>query len=1817
MTLRRPHRPGILAWAALALLTIGAGSAQFEAPADFEFEPYGSLTVLTPEVSIGETARIEVAVRAGADFGFDLVWGDGTVTFVDNQPQPDVRVYQHAYASAGTRVVQLIEFDFPADTGVIVVRAPALVLDAARLAVGERLTAAVDAGPFGGALDWGDGTRTALAGGDQDLEHAYAATGNYLVQVQDAAGSALAFALVEVVGPALRVRPTSAAVGESVTAEVTAAPAGATLDWGDGTRVGLAAGDGERAHAYAAPGVYVVRLEDATGVPVDAATVSVGLDTALRLSTTAALIGDTVSAEVTAAPAGGLLDWGDGTRTTLGGGDQVLAHAYAAAGAYRVRLLDAAGSVLALELVGVTRGELGFDVPAIAAVGTPAIVEIAGLATNAPFGAQIAWGDGNVTTVTADGAFAHAYGRTGTFLVRLTGLPGGAPLAAAAIAVDAAGTLSLEGAARLFEPLTWVGEGLAPGFAYAFDLGDGTVVTAVADGLGRARVAHTYRTPVDRIDATLTLVEGGQRRLLDTVRVPLELPAGGEALALRVVPNVAEGRFDVEATASGLLPGLTYVIASPSFGSAEIAADPSGGASASFDLLASVDTLVAAALAVRVEQRGGGALEFVRAEAAAQVAWPRGAEALDVEGAVTPILTSDTVSIRATGLVPGYAYELVVAGDTARPYRLGRASDAEWQVDLPMAFFGERFDVELFARYPVLAQFGAPEARAALTLAPIAPTGSLALPARVVPFGVPSPILVRDLTPGVAYRVEIEGEAIARFVATDDGAVDLEHPLRSSAAIDLFVDRPLADLRPIASVAPGGITFVGTLGYTFETQDYLDTGEVTLQLRGVVPGFTHVIALGDGRRIEVVAAEDGTADLRVADPGLEAFLVLRAFGDEFFVARTRLDGLPPRVLAFHGIGNWHVRVTSLDAPFVAPASRDALSGHGVLEGFVVGGRLQDPVPMRFERLSVLPGGFVRSGFADLVEPRQLQLPFALRGVELSLTTLRLTTFGTPPDLRGTVALPTGEVEAFDRVMLPSQRSGDGFMVSVLSRGPGLALGGSGLRFASGGFAVVDLSTETNYNLRRDDGRFALDHAYDAYTEVGRPSPAREQGANWVGVLYTDAELSVGGAASGATTTFVGDVAWTSAGASTYVGRPLGDADRTFRLGGWTFRDVTGLELLVVDGQLLRFTRPSGTVRLDWFGQTVPVAFRPAWHGWTVHTLAPIAQDYGSTAIVGGFGTFVRTGPDRLSLRLPNALWALDGDLAAEPATVDGSSGERLLASLPDEVDVSDDLRELYADSLATAETALNLYRLQLLLKDLTLHPDGSVDLGGRDWQTLARIPALDMFGFPYLGASAEIGVRSDGGGTYRVGLRGDLKLGDVVEATAAPSWFVHRDGRQTQWRFEGVGAKFGDYEDSQVKFSLVVGGVIDLEHAALSFTGGGSLTISEVISIEAMALFGVVGYDGPRPDVFWFVTAGVDLGEMERPINVKVNGVDVLAFYVFRGGIASHLRIDVGGGDCRVDDGNVPEGRLPSIAANALDCYDPDLKLSLLAGTVIGSPAPSGMPPDGYGKLWHLDADLVVNLGRGGDLQLAGKGWMGLNLGEGYRRRAIEQPQLAGRLLINAAGITGSMCAGPLASAAGILDCSGLAKAEIRVAGILLAELRGAIEFKASWSQRQYYFALGTVRNPLYMYVIPKFSQAYFVIGYITDFGILHPNVRLPAGGVWLGAQAGFTFDWSDSGNFICNWSAYANASFGYGGALGLQVVPRFRMSASATIWGSASAGARVCGKGVSVSASVRATGTLSAPSPTEFRGDIEVKIKLPRVKDIDVTVRDQRLVLR
>ena len=121
--------------------------------------PDADLVVLTPEVTLGEAASVEVHIPPGMDFDLTVEWGDGATDNVDRFGAA-VQTFDHVYATTGAKTVRLTLFDFTVpetheiDTDVIVVT-PGATLDVSptTVVVGETVAATVTSGPEGGRLD--------------------------------------------------------------------------------------------------------------------------------------------------------------------------------------------------------------------------------------------------------------------------------------------------------------------------------------------------------------------------------------------------------------------------------------------------------------------------------------------------------------------------------------------------------------------------------------------------------------------------------------------------------------------------------------------------------------------------------------------------------------------------------------------------------------------------------------------------------------------------------------------------------------------------------------------------------------------------------------------------------------------------------------------------------------------------------------------------------------------------------------------------------------------------------------------------------------------------------------------------------------------------------------------------------------------------------------------------------------------------------------------------------------------------------------------------------------------------------------------------------------------------------------------------------------------------------------------------------------------------------------------------------------------------------------------------------------------------------
>lgn len=1618
----------------------------------------------------------------------------------------------------------------------------------------------------------------------------------------------------------LTVTPASSFAGQTSTAHVV--PDGGfdfppELDWGDGSPTESIPlhSDATYDHVYTSAGSFTVSvLEDSyEDTTFD---VLVSPAPSLSLDPTLVAVGRPVTATLSGtAPSGApsvLIDWGDGAIQNAADGS--MDHVYAAEGAFVVQLRTDAGVIPGTQEAVTVNDALGSTTlrvdPPTVSVGEAVTATIANLNGNA----TLAWGDGSTVPVDGDGDYVHTYRVAGAFTVLLRG-SGGTVLGADAVTVTSSGDLQADPVAGVVgEPVTLTASGLAPGLSYRVDLGDGQRVPFIAPPDGVERIEHVYTIPDPATRVSLWAVEGGAETRLALLPLPVLLPVATETIeAEQSGADPVAGVIDVAVTLGGLLVGQTYQIASPRGLPVEVVAD------------SEIEHLT-----MHMAWEGEASLELYlvsggfatpRASGSVDLRWPRGHEALQVTSPI-PVLAGDLVTFSVTGLRPGLEYAFLSGREGFGAQRFVAATGSRsFEVayhDTP----GPR-TARLSVFYP---NGGMPteEDVATTTVDLLEPTGNIGFEGPTLRYGFDSKVTLSDLVAGRRYRLALNADTSVSVTAPADGSVVVPYPFADRrGALRLYAELTGREIL-VAQADPPGVTFTGKIGFSFE--DFYPDHSVSVHLSELVPSRDYELDLGDGETAAVTADANGDALLDhvfagTADGRQEWPLVLHIEGlgePAPVVAYQNLSAytMPPVRLRFGG--NVEVRVLTLDHTFVYPDSNADLSGTAVLEDLVLGGRLQDPTTFRFNDLDVSAFGATRvvnRGTAESTAAvRPLALPARLDGLTLHLDTFRLRA-GRAPLMQGSGSLPDGRSFSLRGPIAFNETPRDGMLFRVVPDEGPVPIGDSGWEFTSssgtGTTAVLDLSTATNYRFIRD-GRDALDNAYRGWTLLDRAPAISPTDAGWTGLVFADADVHQQGVqAVGYASRYTTTVAWTGTGYSTFIQAELPtDDDGNLRVGGWEFHVATSYTVAVVDSQVVRSSPAAATVYLPFFGSDTPVGITPKGGrgaGYDIRTAVPVTVDFGQTAVVAGVGVFLDSGFNDAPLPLvfPSALWSLDGDLAADPNTLDTSAADQLLASFDDPTGTTDEVRTSFADAKATAETALNLYKLQFLLDDLTLQPNGDVSLGGDEWRTLAKAPTLDMYGFPYLAAGAEIGIKRGSGvyaGEYALGLQGSITIGDVLGAEAAPSWFYVKDGRAQRWEFEGFSLTFGGLEDVPVSFSLIAGGTIDLVENDLEFHGGGSLTLEGQFNVQVAGVFGQ--YQGTT---YWFVYAGSDLALAEKPIEIKIEGVPVLSFYAFRGGIGSHLELTTYGGandDCRVDDADIPGGTLPSVVVHARQCLAPDNPVSFLAGTLIGSPSEV---PDEYGYLWHLDGNLVINAAS--NLELSGRGWTMKTLDDGYRANAT--PNLAGRFAIDANAITATLCAGPGHAPVAGLDCSALEPFRIAPGGLTLVEVKGLAQFHASWTDSEYFFALGTHSNPLYLYTFPNYKTGYLVFGQIERPGLIDANIGLPVNGVFAAGSFGWSASYEKSGSLLlCDWSVHANADFGFGGGFRIYASPggSATFAANVNVGGSASAGASGCDIGADLSVSMRARGQVSGPSPFRFDGTVYVQVSVPVIDDIDAS---------
>ena len=1615
----------------------------------------------------------------------------------------------------------------------------------------------------------------------------------------------------------------------------------AILDWGDGTTVTLQHYmlTQTNTHTYASPGTYTVKVTDAAHNPPLLASQAVTVYAAPTVSATPSLVapGGTVTAALSGVHGTLTIDWGDGN-TTAGASNGSYQHRYTSVGGYLIRL-KVGGTAIpnATASVIVSNTPLSMQLsPNPAQVGSPVTATIQGLAG----GGSIDWGDGVTAAVTGSGSYQHAYQRPGNFVVALTINGSSSPSAQQLLTVQSSGSLTLSPAQpTLADTVTADASGLVPGYAYRLEWGDGNATTATADSQGTLSETHVYTTPQLAVTVKLLLTQQGTPVVIAVAPLTVDLPPPTESLSAKQTGvDAARGGMTIQVALSGLLPGVSYTL---DFTGDNVVKNLVPTA-ATATVTAQVFTAGTFKLQLSARQ---GTADQPRASTTYTAAWPQGHETLtrtDAAGNAVkgPVISGDLLYLHAAGLIAGAEYWVVFGTDTANAITVtpknGEATVSRFAPSTPGPL-----TVSLMAYYP-----GTPgnASRASVHLTVYAPSGAIAFPEKDTVFGQPAAIDLSKLVPGGSYELAFGDHASTTFTGPADGALTLHHAYTFKyGPATLYLVHNGAKQQVATQELPG-TTFANTITPSFPNffKDGHPTYDVTLTVGGLATGsgFSYRLDFGDGHSAPLTVAADGTSTVDhvfaqgFGQRGYELKVMLTIGGGQ--AIRTyafNLNGTmtPPTSLTFQN--GFVLHVTKLTAPFTYPNGSKDMSGEATLPSWVVGGREQGPLTFSFKHISAAfayTTDEVTSGHASLAQPSlAIKMPLRLEGLKLTVTGFTLGSYSTfaDPGLTGHGTLPSGETfQLLHNVINHGFGPKNGLIVGFGVNTDGVPIGTTGWAF--GGLVnkqlmgAIDLSTTNNYNLYSgiDPSLLAAQEAYSGWASVGRTPSIEPASMDWTGIIYfytwlhlrSGSESDVASSYS-MTAPAKAEVAWTSAGYQTVYDSPWGTANHgAFTWGGWPFNIVQKSHIDFVDSTIVNTQPAVATVHLPMFDEDVPVTITPLYRNdrlgrpaYRIATAGPVAHDFGHGGVLAGQGTFqLMSGPSGdLQLTFPNAVWALSSKWASDPTKLNTTAADNVMSSLPSAGGLGEKAKTDYTKAKDTADTLINLYKLELLLNDLTFTPDGNVSLGGSTWQTLLDVPALEIGKFPYLGAGAEIGIKHTGD-KYGIGLKGNLSIDGMVKADVAPSWYYVSSGHDRGWDFEGVTLGYDGGDASPVSFVVTASGAVDFKTDDVRFSGGGSLTVEKQFNIGVAGTF---GQQSGTP--YWFVYASTDLAKAGTPIIVRVEGAPVLAFYQFDGGVGSHLKLTTygqGNQACRADDGYLPDGKLPSVLSNASECVDATDPFNFLAGTVIGY-IDQSKDSSTYGLLWHLKGELVLNASK--NLTIAGQGWTMKTLAEGVDAGA--PPNLAGNFTINADAITATLCAGPASTGIQGFSCSGLKPLEIDAAGLKLVGVSGLAELVASWKDSQYYLAIGTYDDPISIYVIPSLKSGYLVAGKVPRAGVVNPNIPVGSKGIFVNGQYGYAWHYSKRGSAgVCDYHVWADASFGYGGGMSVYVKPNNNSQILGTVdaWGNADAGGS-CGKlHLSVGASVYAQGQIMAPDPFQFSGTMRLSAHVSHLPDIHVT---------
>ncbi|WP_456832924.1 PKD domain-containing protein [Deinococcus sp. UYEF24] len=1359
-------------------------------------------TLIASSAGLQARATLTGLVKA---LTYRLDWGDGTPAV--DVTGAETQTLSHPYARPGNYNLTLSVPGSAPVTATLSVTVQAAVLTPVANALTVTATVSNLQTGLTYQLAWGDGSSSVVSGTADPLTHTYARPGAYTLTLSTpGAANVTATVMLTVPAPTLVVTPAQGSTDTAFTAALgQLVPALTyTLNWGDGaTEPVTGAATFTRTHQYAKPGTFTITVTSSDTPPVSQlVTVKVP---APVLNATAVNLDATLRLSRLVPAATYRVQWGDNQEQPLTAqtSETTLTHTYAAPGTYTVTVTptlgDAGTTTLNVRYASVTAPTLSVT-PVTASVYTEVRADFGGMIAALSY--TLDWGDGQREVITGltTGTRTHTYTTAGTYTVSLKAPESPAAIVPVTITQPVA-MLSVSSAGLQAQATL---TGLVKALTYRLDWGDGTPAVDVT-GAETQTLSHPYARPGNY---NLTLSVPGGAPVIATVSVTVQ------AAVLTPVANA----LTVTANVSNLQSGLTYRLA---WGDGS-STDTTGKAA---------DTLT------HTYARPGAYTLTLSTPGTASVTASVNLKANPL------VLTVVSPELRATATLSGLVNALTYTinwGDGQQDTLTGQATATLFHLYVKPGQYTVTVTAPGTDPVAVSLTVGLPPQEvltvtpsASLSTAPgtqeIRITGLLTNATYLLDYGdgQTEPLFFTGQSGLWTHRYTRTGVYIVTLLLRSaDGVnsvravanIQAQQPLALNAVSVAFTRAPsnaalnLSSLDSVPLQLSVSYTGSGTL-----TGNWVLDGQagpaVTLDLPEQVGAATATVATAT---YTVATPKPGRHTLSFQITSLTPRCAAACPQPTILAANTvayTLDS--PDTLAYGGLTVKLTTVTNLDLK--------AFTGTGTVR-LVVAGVDLGPQNVTLTNLIVARsdvGYKVTGGSPTSVDLNNLPL----RALSLGQATVNLQTLTLSPDnaaLSGAVGLPaaTGAGLSFSGARLQD----GGFLAPLSSTDSGnLPIGTTGVSVAASS-GVLDLSSTQNSD--------ALGAAYKRSTS-GVPGPG------WMGIVLTDAKLSIGApliSASSATAppvTVTAPVAYTLGG---YV-TAFDLTPTTLPYGGWSVQ-TTGLQV-AVSANTIDSVSGKGAVTVPMVNEALPLNI-----SWNPQLGTPGAKWVFSAAGSPPVHDFRRT-----KLDLGTAAWETRGD----------GSAKLIFANA-----------KWNLGGVSGAEVKLPLY-------NLTFTPDGGVSLGGQPWASATGLTNFTLFQYPF--PAADVGVASQGGGQYTLSLRGKLQLTEAIplSGTVEPVNFWVKDGKDVKIVFEKLQVKG---EVKAVSFDVSVSAQFKDENN-LEFIGEGDLTIAKKLGIGVKAGFG--RDNGTGYGFLWAKYRAPDTSV--KPLAT----VGTLGFYEFNGGLAINM----------------------------------------------------------------------------------------------------------------------------------------------------------------------------------------------------------------------------------------------------------------------------------------------------------------------------------------